>query len=396
METKVEKQKNRSLIFSRTEVMFIVALILFLAANILDMSIMGYRENNESTTFNYITKMVRYMSYVICIVKIVYENIYKRKQLGFIFVTVFILLLSYLGSSDKTMVLYLLFFVAAVGISSEQVIRVYMFTQGALLSFLVIGSQLGIVQDYVRTGGGRVRHFLGFSWTTTSAILFLFILLQYIFIKKGKLSLIENMIMIGVSSFFYVMTDSRFAFLICGASVVFFWLFNKVIEKGMFVVSLKKYVILLPYLIGFFAIALHFYYNPNSNIYYKLNDLLSDRLRLGQSAIETYGISLVGKPIEWIGFSISENLKGVYNYVDCSYIQIMLNYGLIFMVMILLLYGLLLKNSIENKKYYLTWLVIIILVFSITEPRLCNLTFNPFILLTVTEITERRKYNEQT
>ena len=38
-------------------------------------------------------------------------------------------------------------------------------------------------------------------------------------------------------------------------------------------------------------------------------------------------------------------------------------------------------QSVQKKEYYLTWIILIVLVFSITEPRLFDITFNPFFVL---------------
>ena len=42
-----------------------------------------------------------------------------------------------------------------------------------------------------------------------------------------------------------------------------------------------------------------------------------------------------------------------------------------------------LKKSIQKKQYYYTWILMIIMIFCITEPRLFDITFNPFIVLTL-------------
>lgn len=95
----------------------------------------------------------------------------------------------------------------------------------------------------------------------------------------------------------------------------------------------------------------------------------------------TYGVSLIGQDIEWVGFNISETLTGTYNYVDCSYVKILLDHGILLLTVVLLAYGYILYQSVQKKEYYLTWIILIVLVFSITEPRLFDITFNPFFVL---------------
>ena len=378
------KSKSRDNFIFRWEIVFLGALIIYIVSNILAGSVLTYSSTDQLTVMHYITKLCRYVAYAMFTLKIIYDAYYSRRSLVYLLIIFSLVGLTYLGCVNKTILFYLLVVVAAIGIPSNHVLKVTCWTQVIMLILLVAGSQLGIIMDYVRVDSGRIRHFLGFSWTTTGPILFLFVMLQYIFLKCGVISWIEGLILLFVSSFFYIMTNARLAFFMSVASITFFLLFNKSIKNGRFVITLKKIFIMIPEMIALFAFAIHYFYNPNNQIFYRLNTLLSGRLYLGKNAIEKYGIHLFGQKIEWIGYGISENLRGEYNYVDCSYLQIIVEYGVVFLLLVLAIYSLMIKKSIENKQYYLTWILLIILVFSITEPRLLNLTFNPFVFLAVT------------
>ena len=126
-------------------------------------------------------------------------------------------------------------------------------------------------------------------------------------------------------------------------------------------------------------------YNPDNALLAKLNGFLTGRLKWGRAGIDEYGLKLFGNKIEWVGYDADWERGMKYNYVDSSYLQIALEYGIIVLAVILLLYALLIFTSIKNQKYYLCWLALIILVFCVTEPRLVKLAYNPFLLLAVTE-----------
>ena len=366
--------------------LFILALIMFIFTSVLDYSVFGFSESGVPTQFNYITKMIRYAAYLLCVVKVFYESFYRRKGIVLLMISIGIVLLSYLGSSNQTMILSTLLFVAVIGVDSDHVIKTAFWTKLILVSVIVIGSQIGLITDYV-SQDERLRHFLGFSWTTTGAILALFIMFEYIYIRRGEISLIESTLMIGICYYFYRMTDARFAFAVGLATVLFFLLFKKLVAKGYVIKRLSSIMVLMPQIIGVFAFWLHSSYDPRNPIMYKLNDLLSDRLQLGKQAIAQYGVSLFGQPIKWIGHNMSGKLKGKYNYVDCSYVQIMLEYGLLLLLLGLIIYSVIIYFSIKTRRYYLTWLVLIILLFSISEPRLFNLTYNSFMLLSVSFVS---------
>ena len=54
---------------------------------------------------------------------------------------------------------------------------------------------------------------------------------------------------------------------------------------------------------------------------------------------------------------------------------------MLFLIIVLLIYSVVLYKAVRQKDYYLISIVTVILIFSVTEPRLMNLAFNPFPLL---------------
>lgn len=375
---------NNQLNIRKTEVVFLLAFFVYMSANILDLTAVAFGQGNDRVSLiNIFTKMARYVAYILLAFKVICSDIYNRKWIKLFLDVSCVIAISFLGSFNKTIIFYLLIFIAACNVEENYIIKISCAVQSVILFVCVIGSRIGVIKDYVRQDGGRIRHFLGFSWTTTGAILFVFILLQYIYLKKGKLSIWEDIIALGISLYLYKMTNSRFAFLISIITIIIFAIYRLNVNNGRFIQKLKGVFIASPVVVAIFAILLHAFYNPQNTIYFQLNKLLSGRLALGQNAMSEYGISLFGKDIEWIGFNMEETLRGTYNYVDCSYVKILLDHGILFLGIVLLAYAYMLKKSIQKKQYYYTWILMIIMIFCITEPRLFDITFNPFIVLTL-------------
>ena len=126
-----------------------------------------------------------------------------------------------------------------------------------------------------------------------------------------------------------------------------------------------------------------------------LGHFFNGRLSLGRKGMVDYGITLFGQPVKWVGNGLQVLLNGYsaeYNYVDSAYLQILYQYGCLLLILILIVFSALVYISIKREKFYLTWILLIISVYCITEPRLVNLTYNPFILLCATEWTEYYKH----
>lgn len=69
-----------------------------------------------------------------------------------------------------------------------------------------------------------------------------------------------------------------------------------------------------------------------------------------------------------------------YNYVDSSYARIVLDYGIIFSVIILIGYTILLVRQYKSKNYWLLFSIIFILIWSFVEQYLVSISKNIFIL----------------
>ena len=62
------------------------------------------------------------------------------------------------------------------------------------------------------------------------------------------------------------------------------------------------------------------------NIFYILNDILSNRLVLSQNAIETYGIRPFGTSIHFLtSYNWLGQITGQYNFIDSAYVQLFFN-----------------------------------------------------------------------
>lgn len=375
----------------RSEVLFYVAWILFLISMLMETTALC--ERSATNILPFVLKILRYGAYLVCCLKIMVTNFGKRSLWKICFM-MGIFLFSFVGSLNQTMLLYSFLMLAAISVDSYKIMKVTIVIQGCFLASIVLFSQIGILEDYLFVrDAGQYRHGLGFSWTTTAAIIYFYFLLGYIYVKQEKFKILHVIILEALNYWLYRMTDSRMAFLISSIFIVFF-AFQSINRKRWKILSkYNKVYILVPIFLFVFSIILFLSYNEINPIFVKLNELLSDRLALGSSAIQKYGFSLFGKKIEWVGYSINAPTKADavgYNYVDSSYLQLTLNYGIFFVNIVLVIYMYAIYKAIKIKDYYLVVIYMAILLFSMTEPRLMNLTFNPFPLFAFAQLSERK------
>lgn len=366
----------------REERLFFLAWSLFLLSVLL-MSL-AVVELDESENLSKLLKLMRYGAYAICCIKILLSSI-RERTVWYVGIMLAIFLVSCLTSGDKTMVLYSLILIAALDTDGKKVIQITAVLQAAIISITVVLSQLGILEDYVfGIAEGRIRHGLGFSWTTTAPILFLYCMLSYIYLKREQFSIFHAAVLEVINVWMFVMTDSKMAFFLSTLFLAFFAFQGWNRKRWKWISKFSVLFPFVPLILLILSLFAFLRYDAASPAWQSFNHLLSSRLSLGHNAIETFGFSWFGQEIEWVGFSVATptiNEAVGYNYVDSSYLQMMLHFGTLFILAVLAVYAAAIRKAIRIKDYYLVAIYMIILVFSLTEPRMMNFAFNPFPLL---------------
>lgn len=371
--------------YTTNEFLFFLAWVLFSSSLILMATIFYVNNDNLEA----VLRLVRYFAYVICLIKILRTQ-YMRTRIAFIILLVILFVLSGVGTGNLTYPLYCLIVLASFGISGDKIISVTARLQLFFLVSIIGLSQLGIIKDYVFDPQIRARHGLGFSWVTTAPILFFYFVLCYVYTNRTNLSTGKLLALELVNMWLFYMTDSKMAFMMSTAFILFIAYENKNKHRWKWLSKFKKIYIAFPFLmlaLTLFVVRVYDWYKPSWAL---IDRIMSYRLGLAQNAYQLYGIHLLGQPINWVGYDYKATLLGTsaaYNYVDNSYLQITFNNGALFLVGVLFIYSFAIYKSIKNNDYYLVMIYIAILVIALTEPRLMNFAYNPFPLLAMSEMS---------
>lgn len=376
------------IIKSRTtinDLVFYVAWFLFSSTLIL-MSAIFYVNN---TSLELILKMVRYIAYVLCVVRIICGQ-YRKQELLFSIFLVITFILSGVGTGNMTYPLYCFIVLASIKMKSEKIVKATAYIQILYLAGIAFLSQTGIVLDYIFDASGRARHGLGFSWTTTPPILFFYLTLCIVYVRRNKLSLGMLFTLEIINTWFLYMTDSKMAFAMCTLVILVATFEKKNKHRWKWLSKYNGIFVAFPFLMFLLTLVIIKIYDENIATWAAIDKVLSHRLGLSQSAYNTYGIHLLGQPIKWVGYDYKATLSVVtdpYNYVDSSYLQIAFNNGLIFLIVVLLLYSYGIYKATQNGDYALVLIYMAVLIIALTEPRLMNFAYNPFPLLALSSLS---------
>lgn len=365
--------------------LFFCAWFLFEATAVLDVSILVF----QNSAFPTLMKLVRYLSYFLFLLSIYYKKIDDRKVVLAVSLVV-IFVMSYVGSHDQIMVLYSLIFVAAIDIDADALLKVSTFVQGLFLLIFPALGHLDILRDYILVPEDRARHCLGFLYTTYPPILFFHFALALIYLKRDKLRLWFLLVLEMINFYFYIMTDTTMTFYTLSLFLFIIAVFHLGGDRGQILSKIKYGLLLYPFLMFALSLWLVVKYDPQIDWWNRFNEIVHSRIGLGKTGLEKYGIHILGNQIEWIGTGIHPKNLDKYNYVDSSYMQLLLNFGLLFIIAVLIIYATIMYKAIKLGDYLLIIILIAVMTLALSEPRLMNLTFNSFPLFVFAKLSKSR------
>ena len=345
-------QEFKLKILKNKENIYLFSLAIFLISTVLS-SNTQLGEKNTSI----IMTLGRYSSLILILFKIIVCDIkyYDKKRYIKILSLLVISIIIGKFSNSRIFFQYLIIIIGSYNIKIDRIFKVALFIEVLTVSIIIILALANIIPNRIfgRTNADSLRYSLGFKYSTYSAIYVWYFTTLYLYIRKGKTKWLEYAILLLLNGTLYYFTDSRTE-LICSIAIILIDIIynrcNKKIVKKTFEFLAKYLMIILTIISLIIAIG----YNPQNKMIYKLNKIFSGRFYLANKGFNDFGITLFGNEIEWIGQSLvysGENTMKEFNYVDISYLNILYNFGIISLLIILYAFFKVTKNKIFSKRF---------------------------------------------
>ena len=169
----------------------------------------------------------------------------------------------------------------------------------------------------------------------------------------------------------------------CGVSKYGF--INKTVKFFRAVLSFcTRYSFLIFAAVCIYFAAVYNIADPLSN---KLNNVLHYRLGLGHRGIIEYGVHLIADNVPSYGMYSSAD--GFYNFLDCSYISILIKRGILLFVFYMFSMT---AIQLKQKKYLYGLIILAVCALAcIEEHHLSELPYNLFLLLLLADVNADKK-----
>lgn len=288
----------------------------------------------------------------------------------------FNLLISFTTGNYNIILPIAAFMCTASNVEDRHIVKAAFYILAVMMILTILCSMIGIIPFRAITQwGDRDRYALGFVYVTFSANYFFHALMMWLFLKGKCPNVVETVLIVLLNCVIYYFTDTRAVFYEVFLLLAVCWIF-KYLRHGDRI-PLRQFF-LTAFLWGAaISFGLHVFYSPGIGWMSRLNSLLSGRLSLGHRAFTEYGFTLFGQPIQWNSFDST----GDYFYVDSSFMNVAVNYGVVLLALLIAGFTLLMRKYLEAGRLYCCIALLFIAIHAITDPQLYSMICNPFLFL---------------
>lgn len=273
--------------------------------------------------------------------------------------------------------LFLAFFVMGIycrsnDISNEYLVKNYLFITAIFFLGMILLNLFGMLPDSVNIHyrGDSIRNDFGFGNPNAPFLAALPLYAGYIYLRFDKYDIYDRLLLLTVSFVLYFQTYSRTGFMTILAILLFIEIVKRVdIRKNKIVISLLT---LLPIIIT----GLSFFTAKFLNTYF-FNEILSHRP-------ETWDIYI--RHIKFFRNQYYYTLLETYP-LDNSYIFSFVLYGILFTVLLLMLYTYYMRKNILDNNAKMIAICSIFLIYSFGENLLFNIALNFTLVLAISSIS---------
>lgn len=344
------------------------------------------------------------ISILLLLFKILFFDRYTIKMFIIVASMFIISIIVVLSSGYSWPFLWILIIVAAKDIPFRKILQVYLLMNITIMGLAFIASMLGIIENlaYTNEEWDNLRYSFGCVYTTDFAAHIFFMLLIAFYLYQDRLRWYHYAGTCAAAGFIYYYCYAKLD-TICIILLVLFFGYYHVLQwqskkeraivpsingskYNIFVfkrtkVCLKwKKVWMRIALISMPVLAVLMYYLSNSyseknEFLETINETITGRLALGKRGLDDYGISLFGQDVPMVGFGGSTTIEEEYFFIDSSYLNILLTYGLLFLIMVFTIYGTICYKYKEDTVLMLA--IVLLAISSFIDHHMIEEAYNP-------------------
>lgn len=344
--------------------------------------------------------LVIYSILILVFIKEYISLLEKKESIKNILILMAIIIISYAVGKESLSCTSALVYTSR-NVNINQIIKNVTYLLMIILIFIIISSKLNIIPNYSVLRGGNVRQYLGFRYSLYPTAILFNIVAGYIYVYKRKVKLSVLIFLSIFARYLYMCTYAKLS-----TVLVFAVILIAIFDKYMGILKIKfvnkiiysfRYSYIILTILSVWIVST---YNQSVEWMNKLNILLESRISLAKQSVDMYGMNLFGiKDLAWQGNGLSlegTEVKNIaYLYVDNFYINIIQQYGLVFSIILLIIFTLTIIKSLKEGDNYLGLILIIFAFHGLLDNLMMTLYYNIFLITLFPILSENAYGNDK-
>lgn len=273
----------------------------------------------------------------------------------------------------------------AIDVDYKKILKVSFWINFTTLFLAFFGSCVGVISDLSYEAEVGYRHSFGIMYTTDFAARVFYLLVTGWVLFDGLHIIIGLMTTAICTWFIYYYCQGK-----CSTVTLTLFMVMMVYEYAARSGRMPRKLLIqiVDYLAAWIApigagviLFLSLRYEESAEWVTRIDDILTQRLSLSNKAINEYGFTFLGTAFEQMGAGGSTAYNFFYNFIDSSYILVLLRYGTIVFAIIVMLTVYLSKKALKNNHRKLLLAIMLVAVHSIVEHHMPEVNYNIFLIL---------------
>ena len=274
----------------------------------------------------------------------------------------------------------LLLVFSARDIDFRKLLGTFSFATFLVLVLTIFASNKGVISNMFMRADGGYRFSLGFNYVSFASQRLFFALCSYLMFRGEKISYMELLSLLFATIYMYQQTSTTSPFYL-SILLLSYALFSVKIFKKDFIMENFGMKIIANY--GFIIaliIILYFCFYSSGNLFHIVDKFTHNRLRLSVEGFQNFGVHLFGQRISFSTLDIFGNFSSNYNFIDSSFVQLLVIDGLIVSAFMLFALTKVMKYYVSIRKDIVLACLGIMIIHGMFDPQMLVLRYSPLIL----------------
>ena len=249
-----------------------------------------------------------------------------------------------------------------------------------VLCLTIYASQQGIIANMFMNADSGYRFSLGFNYVSFASQRLFFALCTYLMFRGKRVSYLELSALLLATIYMYQQTSTSSPFYLSILILTYALLSIKIFKKEFIIGNFWSKALAQYGFIVALAVILYFCFYSSGNLFHLVDQFTHNRLRLSVDGFRNFGVSWLGQPISFTTLDMFGNFTSNYNYIDSSFVQLLVIDGLIVSAFMLFALTKVMKYFISIQKDIVLACLGIMIIHGMFDPQMLVLRYSPLIL----------------